>query len=171
MARSLVLGLLLVVAALLQVSVLPLIAPSGFVPDLLLLAVIVFASQSGVLTGVRMALPAGLLADLLSVNVPLGLTGLVFLGVAWAVGRARSQVSPESLTAPIGFVAAGTFAGVGGYGLLSALLARESATLALVSEATLVATLYAILLAPAALWLGRTVDRSFPLDATQAVVT
>lgn len=164
MGRALLVGLVLVVAALLQVSVLPIIAVSGYVPDLLLLLVIAFALADGTLTAVRVAFPAGLLLDLLSTNVPLGLSVLVYLGIGYAVGVARSRVSPESITAPVLFVAAGTFMGVGGYGVLSALLARQSATLELIAEATLVATLYGVLLAPAAMALVRYVDRQFPLD-------
>lgn len=164
MGRALLVGLVLVVAALLQVSVLPIIAVSGYVPDLLLLLVIAFALEDGTLTAVRVAFPAGLLLDLLSTNVPLGLSVLVYLGIGYAVGVARSHVSPESVTAPVLFVAAGTFMGVGGYGVLSALLARQSATLELIAEATLVATLYGVLLAPAAMALVRYVDRQFPLD-------
>lgn len=168
MARALVIGLLLVVAALLQVTVLPVIAVSGFVPDLLLLLVIAFALDNGPLTAVRVAFPAGLLLDLLSTNVPLGLSVLVYLGVGYAVGRARPHVSSESIIAPILFVAAGTFVGVGGYGVLSALLARQSATLQLITEASLVATLYAVLLSPAAMALVRYVDATFPLDLSMS---
>ncbi len=168
MARAFVIGMVLVLAALLEVSVLPVIAVSGFVPDLLLLLVIAFALEDGALTAVRVALPAGLLTDLLSSNAPLGMSVLVYLGIGYGVGAARPYLSPESLTAPILFVAAGTFLGVGGYGVLSTLLAQESATLRLISEASLVATVYALLLAPAALAVVRYVDRQFPLDLSAA---
>jgi rod shape-determining protein MreD len=164
MARGAMVGLVLVVAALLQVSVLPIVAVSGFVPDLLLLLVLAFAIEDGRLTAVRVAFPAGMLLDLLSTNVPLGLSALVYLGIAFAVAAARPHLSPESISAPILLIAAGTFMGVGGYGVLSALLARQSATLELITEASLVATLYAVLLAPAALAVVRGIDRAFPLD-------
>lgn len=164
MARTFVIGLVFLVAALLEVSVLPVLTVSGFTPDLLLLLVIAFALQDGALTAVRLAFPAGLLTDLLSTNAPLGLTALVYLGVGYGVGAARPYLSPESLTAPILFVASGTFLGVGGYGVLSALLAQESASALLVAEASLVATVYAVLLAPVALATARYVDDQFPHD-------
>jgi rod shape-determining protein MreD len=164
MARALVIGLLLVITALVEVSLLPVLTVSGFTPDLLLLLVIAFALDDGALTGVRVALPAGLLTDLLSSTTPLGLSALVYLGVAYAVGAARPYLAPESLTAPTLFAGAGTFLGVGGYGILSALLARASASALLVAEAALVATVYAILLAPGAFALTRYVDRHFPVE-------
>lgn len=166
MARAVVIGLVMVVIALVEVSVLPVLTVSGFTPDLLLLLVIAFALDDGALTGVRLAFPAGLLTDLLSSTGPLGLTAVVYLGVGYGVGAARPYLAPESLTAPTLFAGAGTFLGVGGYGLLSALLAQASASAVLVAQASLVATVYAILLAPGAFALTRYVDRQFPLDAT-----
>lgn len=168
MGRALVIGLVLVLAALVEVSVMPVIAVSGYIPDLLLLLVIAFALEDGTLTAVKVAMPAGLLTDLLSSNAPLGMSVLIYLGIGYGVGAARPSLSSESLTAPILFVTAGTFLGVGAYGVLSALLAQESATLRLISEAALVATVYALLLAPAALAVIRYVDRQFPLDLSAA---
>ncbi len=166
MARALVIGLVMVVVALVEVSILPVLTVSGFTPDLLLLLVIAFALDDGAISGVRVALPAGLLTDLLSSTAPLGLSALVYLGVGYGVGAARPYLAPESLTAPTLFAGAGTFLGVGGYGLLSALLAQKSASALLITEASLVATVYAILLAPGAFALTRYVDRQFPIEVS-----
>lgn len=162
--RVLVVSLVLVTAAVLQTSVLPFLAPGGFRPDLLLLVTIAFALRDGVLTGLRVGFAAGILADLLLNESPVGLTALVFVGVGYAVGMARPYLAPDSFTAPVIMSGVGTLLGVGGYGILTAVLAEEPTSMALLTEASLVTALYAVLLAPIAIGVVSRLTRQFPTD-------
>jgi rod shape-determining protein MreD len=165
--RTLVVGLVLFTAALVQTSILPLITLSGFRPDLLLLVTIAFALQDGLLTGLRVGFAAGVLTDLLLNGSPVGLTALVFIGVAYAVGLARPYLAPESVTAPMIMAAMGTMLGVAGYGLFAAVLAEEPTSIDLVMQASIVSGVYAVLLAPAVMALVRRLSRQFPTEQSR----
>lgn len=156
--------LVLVTAAILQTSLLPLLALSGFRPDLLLLVTIAFALHDGLLTGMRVGFAAGLLNDLLLNASPVGLTALVFVGIAYAVGAARPFLAPESFTAPLILAVLGTLVGVGGHGVLSAVLAEDPIGVGLVVQASVVSALYAALLAPIVNGLVGRLCEQFPIE-------
>lgn len=158
------LALVLVTTAIVQTSLLPTLSLSGFRPDLLLLLVIAFALRDGLLTGLRVAFTAGVLVDLLLNESPVGLTALVYVGIAYAVGVARPYLAPDSLSAPMILSVAGTLVGVAGYGLLSAVLAEDPVSLALVATAALVSSLYALLLAPIVMGIVRRLSDQFPIE-------
>lgn len=157
-------ALVLVTTAIVQTSLLPTLSLSGFRPDLLLLLVIAFALRDGLLTGLRVAFTAGVLVDLLLNESPVGLTALVYVGIAYAVGVARPYLAPDSLSAPMILSVAGTLVGVAGYGLLSAVLAEDPVSLALVATAALVSSLYALLLAPIVMGVVRRLSDQFPIE-------
>lgn len=157
-------ALVLVTAAIMQTSLLPTLSLSGFRPDLLLLLVIAFALRDGLLTGLRVAFTAGVLVDLLLNESPVGLTALVYVGIAYAVGVARPYLAPDSLSAPLILSVAGTLIGVAGYGLLSAVLAEDPVSLSLVATAALVSSLYALLLAPVVMGIVRRLSGQFPIE-------
>lgn len=157
-------ALVLVTTAVVQTSLLPTLSLSGFRPDLLLLLVIAFALRDGLLTGLRVAFTAGVLVDLLLNESPVGLTALVYVGIAYAVGVARPYLAPDSLSAPMILSVAGTLVGVAGYGLLSAVLAEDPVSLALVATAALVSSLYALLLAPIVMGIVRRLSDQFPIE-------
>ncbi len=159
-----VIGLVLLTAAVLQTSLLPFLALSGFRPDLLLLITIAFALTDGLLSGLRIAFVAGVLTDLLLSASPVGLTALVFLGVAYAVGTARPYLAPDSGTASILLAIGGTAMGVAGYGMLAAMLADDPISLGLVVQATLVSAIYAAFLAPLVTAMVRGLSRQFPTE-------
>ncbi len=159
-----VVTLVLVTAAILQTSLLPFLSLSGFRPDLLLLVTIAFALRDGLLTGMRVGFTAGVLVDLLLNESPVGLTALVFVGVAYAVGVARPYLAPESWTAPVILSVMGTLVGVAGYGLLAAVLAEDPIALALVLQASVVSAIYALLLAPVVFGLVRRLSEQFPVE-------
>lgn len=159
-----VVTLVLVTAALLQTSLLPFLTLSGFRPDLLLLVTIAFALRDGLLTGMRVGFAAGVLVDLLLNESPVGLTALVFVGVAYAVGMARPFLAPESWTAPVILSVMGTLVGVAGYGLLSAVLAEDAVAVGLIVQASLVSGIYALLLAPVVFGLVRRLSGLFPVE-------
>lgn len=159
-----VVTLVLVTAAILQTSLLPSLTLSGFRPDLLLLVTIAFALRDGLLTGMRVAFAAGVLTDLLLNESPLGLTALVFVGIAYAVGVARPFLAPESMSAPMILSVAGTLVGVASYGLLSAVLAEDPISLTLVVTASVVSAIYAVVLAPIVTGVVRRLSELFPIE-------
>lgn len=156
--------LVLVTAAILQTSLLPFLSLSGFRPDLLLLVTIAFALRDGLLTGLRVGFAAGVLVDLLLNESPVGLTALVFVGVAYAVGVARPYLAPDSWSAPVILSVMGTLVGVAGYGMLSAVLAEDPIAMGLILQASLVSAIYALLLAPVVDGLVRRLSEQFPLE-------
>lgn len=162
--RVAVLTLVLVTAAIVQTSLLPFLSMSGFRPDLLLLFTIAFALRDGLLTGLRVGFAAGVLTDLLLNESPVGLTALIFVGVAYAVGVARPFLAPDSWTAPVILSVMGTLVGVAGYGLLSAVLAEDPIALGLILQASVVSAVYALLLAPVVDGLVRRLSAQFPVE-------
>jgi rod shape-determining protein MreD len=162
--RVSVVALVLVTAAILQTSLLPFLALSGFRPDLLLLVTIAFALRDGSLTGMRVGFAGGILSDLLLNESPVGLTALVFVGIAYAVGVVRPFLAPDSWTAPMTLSVMGTLVGVAGYGLLSAVLAEDPIAMGLIVQASLVSAIYALLLAPIVYGLVRRLSEQFPLE-------
>ena len=166
-ARSAVVALLIVTIALVQTSLLPYLIFSGFRPDLLLLVTIAFALRDGLLSGLRVGFASGILVDLLLNESPVGLSALVFVGVAYAVGVARPYLAPESFTAPIIMSGLGTLLGVGGYGVLGAVLAEEPTAMALIVQAAIVSALYAVLLAPIVVGVVRRLSDQFPAEQSQ----
>lgn len=162
--RGSMIALVLVTAAILQTSLLPLLSLSGFRPDLLLLVTIAFALRDGLLTGLRVGFAAGVLVDLLLNESPVGLTALVYLGVAYAVGAARPYLASDSWTAPLMLSVMGTMVGVAGYGLLSAVLAEDPVAVGLVVQASVVSGVYALLLAPVVDGLVRRLSEQVPVE-------
>lgn len=162
--RGAVLTLVLVTAAIVQTSLLPFLSMSGFRPDLLLLFTIAFALRDGLLTGLRVGFAAGVLTDLLLNESPVGLTALIFVGVAYAVGVARPFLAPDSWTAPVILSVMGTLVGVAGYGLLSAVLAEDPIAVGLIGQASVVSAVYALLLAPVVDGLVRRLSAQFPVE-------
>ena len=162
--RAGMVALVLVTAAILQTSLLPFLSLSGFRPDLLLLVTIAFALRDGLLTGLRVGFTAGVLVDLLLNESPVGLTALVFVGVAYAVGLARPYLAPDSWSAPVILSVVGTLVGVAGYGLLSAVLAEDPIAAGLILQASLVSGIYALLLAPVVHGLVRRLSDQFPVE-------
>lgn len=162
--RAAVLTLVLVTAAIVQTSLLPFLSMSGFRPDLLLLFTIAFALRDGLLTGLRVGFAAGVLTDLLLNESPVGLTALIFVGVAYAVGVARPFLAPDSWTAPVILSVMGTLVGVAAYGLLSAVLAEDPIAVGLIVQASVVSAVYALLLAPVVDGLVRRLSAQFPVE-------
>ena len=143
-------------ALLLQVSVLPVIAGGGFVPDLLVVLVVVLTLEHGVRTGLWVAAASGLLVDLATSGVPLGASMLVMVAVAYLVGLMRPYLSERAdLTTA---VLAGILAvlSVLGHGALAALLStQEPPAAGVVAWSALIVGVFAVLLAPPVLVLVR----------------
>ncbi len=154
--RSAIIAVLLLTALLLQVSVLPFVAGGGYVPDLLVVLVIVLTLEHGARSGLWTAGAAGLLVDLSTTTVPLGSSMLVMVSIAYVLGLLRPYLSERAdLTTAI---LSGAFAALGvlGHAALAALLsAQEPPTLDIVMRSSLVVGVFAVLLAPPVLVLVR----------------
>lgn len=167
--RAGVIGLLLVTAALLQTAFVPLVVLGGFRPDLLLLVTVAFALHDGPATGVRVGFSAGLLMDLLLNESAAGLSALVYVGVAYAVGVVRPYLAHESMTAPLLLAFLSGLVATGGYGLLSRLMGDQRFTFELVASASLFVAFFNTILAPPVMGLVDRLDERFPLEGTAAV--
>ena len=154
--RLAVIATMVLTALLLQVSVLPVIAGGGFVPDLLVVLVVVLALEHGPRTGLWVAGGSGLLVDLATSGVPVGASMLVMITVAYVVGLLRPYLAERAdLTTA---VLAGILAvlSVLGHAALAALLStQEPPAAGVVGWSALIVGVFAVLLAPPVLLLVR----------------
>jgi rod shape-determining protein MreD len=154
--RLATLAAMVLTALLLQVSVLPLVAGGGFVPDLLVVLVVVLTLEHGARTGLWVAGVSGLLLDLSAALVPLGSSMLVLVSVAYVLGLLRPYLSERAdLTTAILAGLFGAAAALGHGGLATLLSAQEPPALALVLQSSLIVGVFGVLLAPPVLVLVR----------------
>lgn len=168
-ARALVVGLVLVTAALLQTAFVPLVVLGGFRPDLLLLVTVAFALHDGPATGVRVGFAAGLLMDLLLNESAVGLSTLVYVGVAYLVGVVRPYLAHGSITAPLVLAFMSGLVATAGYGVLSRLMGDQRFTVTLVTSASLFVASFNTILAPPVVAFVRWLGERFPLEGAAAV--
>lgn len=154
--RSAVLGAMVGTLLLLQVSLLPLLTGGGFVPDLLVVLVVVLTLEHGPRTGLWIAGLAGLLVDLTATTVPVGSTMLVMVAVAYLLGLLRPYVAERAdLTTAILAGLAGVMS-VLGQGAIAVLLStQERPAAGVILWSALVVGAFAVLLAPPVLVLVR----------------
>jgi rod shape-determining protein MreD len=158
-------SLLLVTAAVLQTALFPALGLGGFRPNLLLLVVLGVALNDGALPGLRVGFAAGLIADLLTTQAPVGLATLVLTGIGYTVGMARPYLAPGSFTAPLLLAFVSGLLGTAGYGVLSALLGESPVTLPLLVQASLGVALFNTVLAPVVLGIVRRLSERFPAES------
>lgn len=146
------LAAVLVVALILQTTVVPDFRVFGACPDLMLLCTVCAALVGGPELGATVGFAAGLMADLFLTTTPLGLTALAFSVVGYSVGSIRRTVLQEGwLLAPaVGFAASA--AGVIAFVLAGVLVGQSQLTrvgpIAIVKTALVVGAMNAILAAP-----------------------
>lgn len=162
--RTVAIGLTLVTAAVLQTALFPALALGGFRPNLLLLVVLGVALRDGALPGMRVGFAAGLLADLLTTQAPVGLATVVLTGLGYTVGVARPYLAPGSFTAPVLLAFVSGFIGTAGFGILAGLLGESGVTFDLLLAAALAVALFNTLLAPVVLGLVRRLSDRFPIE-------
>lgn len=167
--RLVAVGLLLLSASVLQTALFPALGLGGFRPDLLLLVVVALAINDGALPGLRVGFAAGLLADLLVAQAPVGLTTLVLTGVGYTVGVAKPYLAPGSFTAPLLLAFVSGLLGTAGYGVLASLLAEAGIDLSLLVQASLGVALFNTLLAPIVLGAVRRLSDRFPLEGVSGL--
>lgn len=151
-ARTGLIAALLLTASVLQTSLLPALGMTGVRPDLLLLVVVTVALHDGALSGLRVGFAAGLLADLLVLQSPVGLATLVFTAVGFTIGSVRPYLASDSWTAPVLLAFVASLAGTLGYGLLALLLGEGRGTPLTLAEASLAVAIATTLVSPVVLW-------------------
>lgn len=165
-ARLLLLGALLLTAAVIQTSLLPAVGITGIRPDLLLLVVVAVALREGALSGLRIGFAAGLLTDLLVLQAPAGLAALVWTTVGFTVGSARPYLASDSLSAPILIAFSSALLATFGYGLLTLLLGDERGSPALLFQGSVGVAVVTTIVAPVVLpVVRRLLDRYPPRGA------
>jgi rod shape-determining protein MreD len=98
---------LLIVAALLQATVIPQIRVFGGEPDLVFLVVLAYAIRAPFDEGVVWALFGGIVHDLLA-STPTGTTALALLIVVFVLDRLRTQIAGVGFLSRIGLTLIGT---------------------------------------------------------------
>ncbi len=125
-------ALLLLLATVLQLSVLSPIAVAGGQADLLVLVVAAVAYYAGSISGCATGFAAGFLLDL-ATGATMGASSLVLAAVGYGVGRFREVRDPSNALLPIPVAAAATAGWVVGFAAVSFMLevgARVSPLLA-----------------------------------------
>ncbi len=160
-ARAAALGLLLVVAALLETVVFAEIAVAGYVPAVVVLTVVGVALADGPEPGGIYGFVAGLLMDLLGGGL-VGLSALVMLTTGFAVGAARPYLTgpPLGIHVVVGGLAAAS--ATLAYGVLLFLLEPAEITWSALGQGSAITGLYSAAVAPfavrATIMLARSVE-------------
>jgi rod shape-determining protein MreD len=143
--RLLALAVVLVVAVLVQSTVLARLRLAGVRPDLLVLAVVSVAVATDPTTGAVFGFVAGLVADLLF-DLPVGVSALVYTAVGFAVGTVRVYVTSHRPLVHLALAGAASLASVWCCGLL--LRVFDLSSWATVTRAGPLVALYNLLLTP-----------------------
>jgi rod shape-determining protein MreD len=143
--RVLVLAAVVVVAVLLQSTVLAELRLAGVRPDLLVLTVVAVAMASGPTSGAVFGFSAGLVGDLLF-DLPVGVSALVYTAVGFAVGTARVYVTSHRPVVHLALAGAASLASVWCSGLL--LRVFDLSSWEAVARSGPLVALYNLLLAP-----------------------
>ena len=159
--RYLVAGLLLLPAAVLQVTLAPRLELFGAFPNLVLLVVVGWTLARGAGPGIRWAIAGGLLLDLLAPG-PLGVHALALAVAAYGTGFLKRSFEPDPVLLPAASAALATVA----YNLVlvavSQLLGHPVAFLPVLQAWVAPSALYDAALLPPLLLLLRRVDRAIP---------
>jgi rod shape-determining protein MreD len=168
MKRSAALIVLLVTSLLLQVTLLPMIAGGGFVPDLLVVVLVVLALEAGPRPALWAAGAGGVLVDLLSVSVPLGSSVLVYATIVYVLGLIRPYLAERAdLTTAILAGLAGAISVTGHAGIQIILADQPLLSATTIGWGALVVGAFAVLLAPPVLIIVRRVLRATASAASE----
>ena len=95
-------GLLLVLATVVQTALASDLRVAGVAPDFLVLMAILAGLAGGAEAGAIVGFVAGLLSDMFLTSTPLGLSALTYCVIGASIGAARSSILPErSLVVPV----------------------------------------------------------------------
>lgn len=99
--RIAVFAVLILLAATIETTLVPVVPLGGFQPDLLLLVVLAAAAADGPFTGIRVAVVAGLVSDLLTSMSPFGVSVAVYALCGYGVGVLKPYVYRASVIAAV----------------------------------------------------------------------
>jgi rod shape-determining protein MreD len=162
--RLLALAGVLVVAVVVQSTVLAELRVAGVRPDLLVLAVVAVAMASEATTGAVFGFVAGLVADLLF-DLPVGVSALVYTAVGFAVGTVRVYVTSPRPLVHLALAGAASLASVWCCGLL--LRVFDLSSWATVTRSGPLVALYNLLLTPFVYPLVRALTERVPARPAQ----
>ena len=145
--RTILLGLVVMTGLLLETTIFGGRTLGGTQPELVLLIVIALGMTEGPATGAVAGFVGGFVTDLL-LNLPKGMSSLVFTGIGYAVGALREHY--EGTTAWLTIVVAGlaTATGIIAYGAVSVLFGLNGLVAFDVLRHAGLAAVYSMLLAP-----------------------
>ena len=118
------LGVLILIAVVVQVTVFADVRISGVAPELLVLLAVMFGYWFGPKRGPTAAFVIGLLWDIY-LPTPLGLSAIVFAMVAFAVGTGGAELFRDSKLQLAAIAGIGTFGAVAGYALLGEVMGQR----------------------------------------------
>ncbi len=147
--RKVLAGVLVIVAIVVQVTVVTRLPfPGGVTPDLVLLVVVALALVHGPLGGAVTGFCAGLAADLAPPAVhPIGQYALVLCALGYLCGLARGE-SERSSVLPFIVAGAGALVGTLLYALVGALFGDARITWATVRSVLWLSVLYDVMVSP-----------------------
>jgi len=147
--RVAALAALVLTSVLFQVTLLPLIAGGGFIPDLTVVVLVVLTLEAGPRIALWVAGLSGALLDLLAVSVPLGSSILVYATIVYVLGLVRPYLSERAdLTTAILAGLAGAVSVVGHAALQVLLGDQPQLASSTVGWGALVVGAFGVLVAP-----------------------
>jgi rod shape-determining protein MreD len=146
--RAASIAAILVGALALQSTVIAQVTLLGVIPQLVFIVVVCLAFTDGPRVGVVTAFAGGLLQDLLLPQSIVGLTALVYVLIAYAVGSFREYSTTESVWAPVFVVALSSFLAEASYALLAVILGQPWVSFVFTAKVIGLVVLYNTLLTP-----------------------
>ena len=148
LARPAAVGAVLVLALAIQSTLLTKVTVLGVIPQLLFVVVISLAYLEGENVGVVVGFSGGLLQDFLLPQSITGLTALVYVLVAYAVGKLRHLAPSTSVWMPVFAVALASAVAEGGYAVLAIMMGQQWVSVADTAKIAGLVVLYNTLLTP-----------------------
>jgi rod shape-determining protein MreD len=146
---------MVVVAVLLEVSVMPYVNVADGIPDLVAPTVVVVALLRGTLVGAVTGFSAGLLVELTAPIGTLGVLALLYLAVGAWCGRYCEREESSSLLAPLALSVVAAFTVQVGYMLVQLMLGNRMPASEFVAEVLLPTVALTALLSPPVLLVAR----------------
>ena len=141
------LGVLILLALVVQVTVFADVRISGVAPELLVLLAVMLGYWAGPQRGPTAAFVIGLLWDVY-LPTPLGLSAIVFAMVAFAIGTGGAELFRDSKLQLAAIAGIGTFGAVAGYALLGEVMGQRGLVDMEMLRVAMIAGLINSLLAP-----------------------
>ncbi len=139
---------ILIVAVVLQSTLLTKVTLLGVNPQLLFVVIMCLALSEGEVVGVVVGFFGGLMQDFLLPEAIVGLTALIYTFVGYAVGMARYTLPSQSVWTPVFIVAAASAITEFGYALLSIIMGQNWVSLGYTAKIAGLVILYNTLLTP-----------------------